>query len=371
MDAASRCPAREPGAADGWPDARPRTSRRGPEGATAYAAQPPEVPAQAYRARPRGLPSAAIPDRPTAYSYQPVRRTRLDPRCRPAQWRPARVRHRGTAGRVLLARPGGRAATTGTVDEPRGGFVSILKLPGGRYAWRHREGARHLKKTFARRADAAAWDARVRADVARGTHVDLSSQVTVAEYARAWSAARVLRPGTRRIHDVFLRHHVEGAWGGGPIVRVRPSEIQAWVASRSAILAPGTLRNYLGMLRSVFAAAALDGVIARNPVLPAGRLSLPRRERPKIMPLTVAQVQAWADAAPPRIRNMIVAQGCPRPADQRTAGAAAGRCGLPTARGPGGGPAGPGWPTPSATQVSERGPDRAAAHRGLRSAGRP
>src|SRR5262245_24374404 len=159
--------------------------------------------------------------------------------------------------------------------------------------------------------------------------------------------------------------------GGRPIVRVRPSEIQAWVASRSAILAPGTLRNYLGMLRSVFAAAALDGVIARNPVLPAGRLSLPRRERPKIMPLTVAQVQAWADAAPPRIRNMIVAQGCPRPADQRTAGAAAGRCGLPTARGPGGGPAGPGWPTPSATQVSERGPDRAAAHRGLRSAGRP
>src|SRR5262249_9385914 len=216
MDAASRCPAREPGAADGWPDARPRTSRRGPEGATAYAAQPPEVPAQAYRARPRGLPSAAIPDRPTAYSYQPVRRTRLDPRCRPAQWRPARVRHRGTAGRVLLARPGGRAATTGTVDEPRGGFVSILKLPGGRYAWRHREGGRHLKKTFARRADAAAWDARVRADVARGTHVDLSSQVTVAEYAHAWSAARVLRPGTRRIHDVFLRHHVEGPPGRPP-----------------------------------------------------------------------------------------------------------------------------------------------------------
>jgi integrase len=111
------------------------------------------------------------------------------------------------------------------------------------------------------------------------------------------------------IHDVFLRHHVEGTpLGDRPIVRVRPSEIQAWVAGRSAILAPGTLRNYLSMLRSVFAAAALDGVIARNPVLPAGRLSLPRLERPKIVPLTVAQVQAWAAAAPPRIRAMIVAR---------------------------------------------------------------
>jgi integrase len=49
-------------------------------------------------------------------------------------------------------------------------------------------------------------------------------------------------------------------------------------------------------------------MIARNPVLPAGRLSLPRHERPRIVPLTVAQVQAWAAAAPPRIRAMIIAQ---------------------------------------------------------------
>src|SRR6266550_5950196 len=129
--------------------------------------------------------------------------------------------------------------------------MSIRKLPDGRYEWRHRVGGRHLKKTFARRADAAAWDARVRADVARGTHVDLSSQVTVAEYARAWSAARVLRPGTRRIHDVFLRHHVGGHAAGRPPYRPGAAlRDPGLVAGRSAILAPGTLRNYLGMLRS-------------------------------------------------------------------------------------------------------------------------
>jgi integrase len=187
--------------------------------------------------------------------------------------------------------------------------MSIRKLPSGRYEWRHRVDGRHLKKTFATRREAAAHDAAVRADAARGTLVDTSSRVTVAEYARAWSAARVLRPGTRRSHEIFLRNHLEAVpLGARPIVRVRPSEVQAWVSGRAAVLAPGTLHNYLGLLRSVFAAAVLDGVIARNPVLPAGRLSLPRREQPKIVPLTVAQVQAWADAAPPRMRAMIVAQ---------------------------------------------------------------
>ena len=42
--------------------------------------------------------------------------------------------------------------------------MSIRKLADGRYEWRHRVGGRHLKKTFARRADAVSHDAAVRAD---------------------------------------------------------------------------------------------------------------------------------------------------------------------------------------------------------------
>jgi integrase len=187
--------------------------------------------------------------------------------------------------------------------------VSIKKLPDGRYEWRHRVGGRHLKKTFTRRADAVAHDSKVKADLARGTHVDTSNRLTVAEYARAWSQARVLRPGSRKMHENFLRVHVEATpLGDRPIVRVRPSEIQAWIMGRAAVVGPVTLRSRAGLLRSVFAAAVLDGVIARNPVQPLGRLSLPRHDKAKFTPLTVEQVRRWADAAPPRVRAMIISQ---------------------------------------------------------------
>jgi integrase len=187
--------------------------------------------------------------------------------------------------------------------------MSIKKLPDGRYEWRHRVGGRHLKKVFARRADAVAHDSKIRADLARGTHIDMTNRTTVAEYFRQWSAARVIRPNTLKVHASILRNHIEPLpIGSRPLVRVRPSEVQAWARSRADALSPGTLKIYTGILRSVFATAVLDGVIARNPVQPSARLSLPREDKPKITPLTVAQVQAWAAKAEPRMRAMILTQ---------------------------------------------------------------
>ncbi len=187
--------------------------------------------------------------------------------------------------------------------------MSIKKLPDGRYEWRHRVDGHHKKKTFARRADAVAYDSRIRADLARGTHVDMSNQVTVAEYFRQWLGDRVLRPNSVRIRESMLRNHLEPVpLGSRPLVKVRPSEIQSWVRSRAGVLGPQTLRTYVGMLRSVFATAVLDGLIARNPVQPLARLSLPKADKPKLVPLTVVQAQAWADAAAAHVRAMILAQ---------------------------------------------------------------
>jgi integrase len=187
--------------------------------------------------------------------------------------------------------------------------MSIRKLPDGRYEWRHRVGGKHLKKTFARRADAVAHDSAVRADLARGAHVDLTNKVTVAGYFRSWYEARVLRPRTIGNREVILRCHLEPLpLGSRPLVRVRPSEIQAWVRDRAGVLGPGTLRRHVEILRAMFATAVLDGLIARNPVQPASRLSLPKADEPELIPLTIAQVQAWADAAPAHVAAMILAQ---------------------------------------------------------------
>jgi integrase len=187
--------------------------------------------------------------------------------------------------------------------------VSIKKLSDGRYEWRHRVGGRHLKKVFTRRADAAAHDAKVKADLARGAHVDLTNKTTVAEYFRMWLDTRVTRRSTTRDRSNILRNHLEPTpLGRRPIVRVRPSEVQAWAADRARVLGPTTLNRYVSTLRGVFAVAAFDGLIARNPVPPLSQMSLPKTDRPKVVPLTVAQVRTWADHARPSVRAMILVQ---------------------------------------------------------------
>ena len=55
----------------------------------------------------------------------------------------------------------------------------------------------------------------------------------------------------------------------------------------------------------MFNAAVQDRLIASSP---AAQLSLPRSENARIVPLTVAQVQALADAMPDRCRAMIIIQ---------------------------------------------------------------
>jgi integrase len=187
--------------------------------------------------------------------------------------------------------------------------MSIRKLPNGRYEWRHRVGGRHLKKTFERRSDAVAHDSKIRADVARGAHVDLTNKTTVAEYFQSWIEGRVIRPSTAGIYRNVLKTHIEPLpLGSRPLAKVRPSEIQAWVRSRTDVLAPYTLRIYTGLLRSAFETAVLDGLAARNPVQPAGRMSLPRMDKRDLVPLTVAQVSAWAEHAAPRVQGMILTQ---------------------------------------------------------------
>jgi integrase len=87
------------------------------------------------------------------------------------------------------------------------------------------------------------------------------------------------------------------------LAAVRPPDVQAWVSDRSQGLSPGTLLLLVALLRSVFAAAIQDRLVASSPV---ARLSLARSERERIVPLSVAQVQALAQAMPTRSKAMVI-----------------------------------------------------------------
>ncbi|MDP9459336.1 MAG: site-specific integrase [Actinomycetota bacterium] len=165
---------------------------------------------------------------------------------------------------------------------------------------------RQRRETKRTKGEADRRAAEVETDKHRGLFVDHSDRTTVAEYARAWAAARPHRPSTARRVSSLIETHIAGTrLGGRRLSAVRPSEVQAWASDRAQVLAPSTLRNLVSLLRSIYASAMLDRLAASSPVV---RVALPRHERARVVPLTVGQVQVLADAMPARNRAMVVTQ---------------------------------------------------------------
>ena len=165
---------------------------------------------------------------------------------------------------------------------------------------------RERSRTFTRKADAERHLAAVEGAKLSGAYVSDANPVTVGEYARQWAATRPHRRTTASRVESLISKHIEGTTiGDKRLSAVRASEIQAWVTDRAKVLSPTTVRLLVQTLRSVFNAAVQDRLIASSPV---ARLSLPRSENARIVPLTVAQVQALADAMPDRCRAMIIIQ---------------------------------------------------------------
>jgi integrase len=65
------------------------------------------------------------------------------------------------------------------------------------------------------------------------------------------------------------------------------------------------LRNLVSLLRSIYASAVLDRLVASSPVV---RVTLPRAERERVVPLTIEQVLRLVDAMPARNRAMVLTQ---------------------------------------------------------------
>lgn len=105
---------------------------------------------------------------------------------------------------------------------------------------------------------------------------------------------------------MYLAHLSGTPLGSRPIRAVRTSEIQAWVANRSAVLAPVTVRNVYTFVKSVFASAVEDRLVTYSPC--TSRIALPQIERKEVVPLTVEQVRVLADVMPDRYRMAVILQ---------------------------------------------------------------
>ena len=171
--------------------------------------------------------------------------------------------------------------------------------------WRDETG-RQRKRSFGRKIDAQRFVTQIEADMLRGQYVDPTDRTTVLEYSRRWAAARIHRPTTARRVASMIDTHIAGTTlGSRRLAAVTPSEVQAWASDRAQILAPTTLRNLVSLLRSVYASAVLDRLVAASPVV---RLSLPATHRERVVPLAVEEVLALAEAMPRRNRAMVISQ---------------------------------------------------------------
>jgi integrase len=185
-------------------------------------------------------------------------------------------------------------------------MASIDKRAGGGYRarWREYPGGPQKTRQFGRKGDAERFLDGIRGDLARGQYVDPADARTLfRDYAESWRSGQVHRPSTTVQAESYLRLHAYPTLGRRPIGSIRRSEIQAWVKTVNATLAPGSVEIVYRWVATIFKSAVGDRLIAASPCI---RIALPKRADTEVVPLSVSDVEALAAAVPHRFRALIV-----------------------------------------------------------------
>lgn len=203
-----------------------------------------------------------------------------------------------------------RSWTTGKGEAREGWIV----------AYTGADGARHIK-TFARKKDADAEDARIKVDVGIGVHVAPSRSITVKAAGASWIAAAEangLERSTVNQYREHVRLHIDPYIGSVKLTdlsaqMIRKLEDRLREEGRSTAM----IRRVIGSLGSLLADAQERGFAARNPVRDLRRnrrrgkdLNADRRRKGKLkvgvdIP-TPDEVKAILAGAPSRWRPLLV-----------------------------------------------------------------
>lgn len=171
--------------------------------------------------------------------------------------------------------------------------------------WYRVDGRDKCGGSFAKKSDAEKKLVELESSVLRGAWVDPTDQTRVVDYARRYFATRPHRERTAQRMAALVTNHIEGTALDTRMASVKPSDAQAWVSDRAKVLAPSSLALVVKLVRGVFVAAVLDRLIPRSPFV---KITMPRAERERVTPLTVAQVIALRDEMRPKYRAMVTAQ---------------------------------------------------------------
>lgn len=169
--------------------------------------------------------------------------------------------------------------------------------------WRDPDGAQR-SQGFARKVDAERHLASVQHRMMVGEYVDpTAGRMTVRDWCETWRALQVHRPSTAEQVESYFRLHLYPTLGGRQLRSLRPSDVQAWVSDRSTVLAAGSVEVVFRHFASAMKAAEHDRIIGRSP---CERIKLPKKAPAEVVPPTVEQVAAIAEAMQERYRAAVV-----------------------------------------------------------------
>jgi len=183
-------------------------------------------------------------------------------------------------------------------------MASIIKRPNGKWRARYRDAdGREHARHFDRKVDGQRWLDEQTAAIVTGVYVDpKAGRTLVRSYAKDWAASAVGSDSTRRIIDNALRVHLLPRIGDRQLGTLRRSDVQAVVKTLSLELAPASVRGVYGVLRRMLTSAVDDRLL---PASPCSRIALPAVPDHEVVPPTIDQVCAIAQAMPPRYRAAV------------------------------------------------------------------
>lgn len=194
-------------------------------------------------------------------------------------------------------------------ERARRSFGKIMRLRSGRFqaSYVGKDGERHLAPvTFLTRTDAGAWLDMRHAELLeyrwKPARPDEPEPLTFGEYARRWLAERELKPRTRAEYAKTLEGLLR-AFGDAQLRDITSRDVKAWYATLDPTKRTARAHAY-ALLRTIFATAASDELIALNPCRIVGASST-KRAKP-IRPATLAELETLTLSLPERYRALVM-----------------------------------------------------------------
>ena len=193
---------------------------------------------------------------------------------------------------------------------------------GHRWQVRYRDDTgRQRKQNFPKKLGkdpstcASAFEAKIRDQLNTDTYLDPDNgKIAFRAYATQWREALTLDQVSLENIDSRFKVHVYPLIGDQMIgtLAKRPSLVQAWIKrmEKELGLSPTTIRDTVGWVSAVFAAAVDDSIVAKNPCQ-AGSIRRPKVVPKRAVPWTLERVEAVSDALPDDLAALpFLGAGC-------------------------------------------------------------